>query len=192
MARLSALPLSVPGESRSASLLLQASVVVAASLFVAACAHVAVPLPFTPIPFTLQPFAVILVGMLLGPTAGFAAMALYLVEGAAGLPVFTPAGLPGVARLLGPSGGYLFAYPLAAALAGGIPALLRSRRYVTYAAAGTAAMLLVYLCGAAWFSISLHVAFADALGSTVVPFALSDAVKIIAAAGIASAITRRA
>ena len=53
-------------------------------------------------------------------------------------------------------------------------------------------MLLVYLCGAAWFSISLHVAFAAALGSTVIPFALSDAVKIIAAAGIASAIARRA
>lgn len=191
MARLTALPLTVSSESRSVSLLLQASAVVAASLFVAVCAHIAVPLPMTPIPFTLQPFAVILVGMLLGPTAGFAAMALYLVEGASGLPVFTPAGLPGVARLLGPSGGYLFSYPLAAALAGGIPLLLRSRRFVAYAASGLAAMLLVYLCGAAWFSMSLHVAFTAALGSTVIPFAASDAVKVMAAAGIASAMTRK-
>lgn len=155
------------------------------SLFVALCSHVAVALPFTPVPFTLQPFAVVLTGMLLGPTAGFAAMVLYLAEGAAGAPVFTPLGLPGIARLLGPTGGYLFAYPLAAALAG--LARQRSRSFARYLLAGSVAMLVIYAMGSLWFAYALHVPFSAALGSTVVPFALSDAVKVCAAAGIASA-----
>src|SRR6267154_5690284 len=92
---------------------------VAASAFVAICAHISLPLPFTPVPLTLQNFAVILVGMALGPVAGFSAMVLYLAEGALGLPVFTPSGGPaGMAHLLGPNGGFLFSYPLAAATAG--------------------------------------------------------------------------
>ena len=93
--------------------------VIGATAFVAACAHISFPLPFTPVPLTLQNFAVILVGMALGPVAGFSAMVLYLAEGALGLPVFTPTGGPaGIAHLLGPNGGFLFSYPLAAATAG--------------------------------------------------------------------------
>src|ERR1700732_1732527 len=81
---------------------------VAASAFVALCAHISLPLPFTPVPLTLQNFAVLLVGLALGPVAAFSAMMLYLAEGAMGLPVFAPHGLGGVAQLLGPTGGYLF------------------------------------------------------------------------------------
>src|SRR5271170_2089838 len=92
--------------------------VIGATAFVAACAHISLPLPFTPVPLTLQNFAVILVGMLLGPVAGFSAMVLYLAEGAMGLPVFTPHSIGGIAHLLGPNAGYLFSYPLAAATAG--------------------------------------------------------------------------
>src|SRR5580700_6330985 len=92
---------------------------VAATGLVAVCAHISLPLPFTPVPLTLQTFAVILVGMTLGPVAGFSAMVLYLAQGAVGLPVFTPSGGPaGVGHLLGPNGGFLFSYPLAAATAG--------------------------------------------------------------------------
>src|SRR3954447_5509375 len=96
----------------------QAAIVVAASFFVALCARVSVPLPFTPVPLTLQNFAVLLVGLVLGPVAGFSAMALYLAEGAAGLPVFNPHGAGGVLQLFGPTGGYLLSYPFAAAAAG--------------------------------------------------------------------------
>src|SRR3954462_820400 len=78
---------------------------------VAAASQIAVPLPFTPVPITLQPMLVILAGMWLGPLAGAASMALYLAAGAFGLPVFTPMGAPGIARFLGPTGGYLIAYP---------------------------------------------------------------------------------
>ena len=79
----------------------QAAIVVSASLFVALCARVTVPLPFTPVPLTLQNFGVLLVGLTLGSRRGFAALALYLVEGAAGMPVFNPAGPGGVAQLSG-------------------------------------------------------------------------------------------
>src|ERR1700722_20459184 len=93
-------------------------IVIAASVFVAACAPLSIPLPFTPVPITLQNFAVILVGMVLGPVAGFSAMVLYLAEGVLGLPVFTPYSAGGIAHLLGPNGRFLLSYPLVAATAG--------------------------------------------------------------------------
>ena len=81
---------------------------------VAAAAQVTGVIPGTPVPFTLQPLAVLIVGGLLGPSLGASSLILYLALGAAGLPVFTPVGLPGAARLIGPTGGYLLAYPVAA------------------------------------------------------------------------------
>jgi len=89
--------------------------VILGAAFVALAAQIAVPLPGTPVPMTLQPLAVLLVGGLLGARLGAASMVLYLALGIAGLPVFTPTvPLFGVARLLGPTGGYLLAYPVAA------------------------------------------------------------------------------
>ena len=87
---------------------------------VAAAAQISVPLPGTPVPVTLQPLAVLVVGGLLGAPLGAASLLLYLALGAAGLPVFTPFGVPGLGRLLGPTGGYLLAYPLAAFAVGRI------------------------------------------------------------------------
>ena len=91
--------------------------VVSATVLVAICAHIAVPLGFTPVPVTMQTFAVLLLGLLFGPGPAFACLALYLMEGAVGLPVFSPHGPGGLAQLLGPTGGYLLSYPFAAALA---------------------------------------------------------------------------
>ena len=90
--------------------------VVAATALVAISAHIAVPLGFTPVPVTMQTFAVLLLGLLFSPGPAFACLALYLMEGALGLPVFSPHGPGGMAQLLGPSGGYLLSYPFAAAL----------------------------------------------------------------------------
>src|SRR5207237_5646606 len=84
----------------------QAALVVVASIFVALCARVTLPLPFTPVPLTMQNFGVLLVGLMLGRERGFAALALYLAEGLAGMPVFNPTGPGGLAQLLGPTGGY--------------------------------------------------------------------------------------
>src|SRR5271165_6649395 len=96
----------------------QVAIVVTASLFVALCAHIAIPIPGTPVPLTVQNFGVLLVGLLLGSRRGFAALALYLAEGAMGMPVFSPLGPGGIAQLLGPTGGFLLAYPLVAWVAG--------------------------------------------------------------------------
>jgi biotin transport system substrate-specific component len=93
----------------------RAAAVVLGALLVAGAAQVSIPLPGTPVPMTLQPMAVLLVGALLGPQLGALSLILYLAMGAAGLPVFTPTvPLVGVARLFGPTGGYLLAYPVAA------------------------------------------------------------------------------
>src|SRR5438046_10394330 len=101
--------------------------VVLGAALVAAAAQVAVPLPGTPVPMTLQPMAVLLVGGLLGGPLGALSMILYLAMGAAGLPVFTPTvPLVGIARLLGPTGGYLLAYPISAFAVGGFPNLGRT------------------------------------------------------------------
>src|SRR5215510_1075404 len=93
-------------------------IIVSASLFVALCARITIPLPFTPVPLTLQNFGVLLVGLLLGSRKGFAALILYLVEGMSGLPVFNPTGPGGIAQLFGVTGGFLLAYPLVAFVAG--------------------------------------------------------------------------
>jgi biotin transport system substrate-specific component len=165
---------------------------VAATIFVALCAHVSIPLFFTPVPITLQTFAVILIGIALGPVAGFSTMLLYLAEGAAGLPVFSPAGLGGLAHLLGPTGGFLFAYPLAAAAAGWI---VRSvpfsmSRFSRAILAGIGSSIVTFAIGAAWMASLLHLGSTAVWSLAVAPFLLGEALKITAAAGIFSAFQR--
>src|SRR6185503_18921023 len=130
----------------------QAAIVVSASLFVALCAHVTVPLPFTPVPLTVQNLGVLLVGLALGSRRGFAALALYLVEGAMGMPVFSPHGLGGIAQILGPTGGYLIAYPFVAALTGFI--FERGKPAFTHAAmACLAGEVLLFTFGISWLYV---------------------------------------
>lgn len=163
-----------------------------ASILVAACAHVSLPLPFTPVPLTLQTFAVILIGMLLGPVAGFSAMVLYLTEGAAGLPVFSPHEPAGIIHLLGPNGGFLFSYPLAAAIAGwtvrGTDFI--GSRFARAVLAGVAASIAVFAFGAGWLAYFAHLSGVSAWHLAVAPFLPGDAVKITAAAGIFSSLER--
>jgi len=161
----------------------------AATGLVAACAHIAVPLPFTPVPLTMQSFAVLLVGFMLGPVAGFFSLLAYLAEGAIGLPVFSLHGLGGIAQLMGPTGGYLLAYPLVAAVAGFLARALR-RTYVAYAVAGTAATLLLLAAGAGWLMVLFHFSSHAAWIAGIAPFLPGEIVKICAAAGISKAIYR--
>ena len=139
----------------------------------------ALPIPGTPVPITLQPLVVVLAGLMLGPVDAAAAMVAYLVAGMAGLPVFAPMGAPGIARLLGPTGGYLLAYPVAAAVAGRLGAGKAS--FVARALAAEAGILVLYLGGLAQLAvISGSLAKAALLG--VVPFVAVDAVKALVAA----------
>jgi biotin transport system substrate-specific component len=165
---------------------------VSASALVALCAHISLPLPFTPVPLTLGNFAVLLVGMMLGPALGCSALLLYLAEGAAGLPVFTPQGPGGITQLLGPTAGYLFSYPLAAAAAGmaGRLAGRNVTRFFAAITAGIAATAIILTSGATWFGHLLHLGAPATWHLAVEPFVFGEMAKIIAAAGIYSS-TRR-
>jgi biotin transport system substrate-specific component len=178
-------------DSLSRTLLGRAAIVVSASLFVALCAHLIVPLPFTPVPLTLGDLAVLIAGLLLGPRMAFAALTLYLAEGAAGLPVFSPAGPGGVAQLFGFTGGYLLAYPFAAAVAGFLTRSLRGLpRYAAAGVACLAATTLIMASGAAWLGIYTHHAAALTLKLAVLPFLPGQLVKVVAAAGIYTSLSR--
>jgi biotin transport system substrate-specific component len=165
---------------------------IGATVFVAICAHVSLPLYFTPVPVTLQTLAVILVGLTLGPALGFSALALYLAEGACGIPVFSPHGIGGVAQLLGPTSGYLFAYPLAAAAAGNLVRFARKGRSQFPAAilAGLTASTLILAMGAVWIALQLHLAPGTAWHLAIAPFLPGEGVKIVAAAGAYTTLRR--
>jgi biotin transport system substrate-specific component len=165
---------------------------VAATLFVAASAHVSIPLFFTPVPITLLTFAILLVGMVLGPVAGFSTMVLYLAEGAMGLPVFSPQGPGGLAHLLGPNAGFLFASPLAAASAGWIVRSLPRvvSRFSSAIIAGISSSVITIAIGAGWLAHLLNIGNAAVWSLAVAPFLAGEAIKITAAAGIFSALQR--
>lgn len=175
-------------QTQASGLIRQAVVVIGASFLVALCARLSLPLPFTPVPLTLANFGVLMVGLTLGSRRGFAALALYLAEGAMGLPVFSPTGPGGIAQLLGPTGGYLLAYPLAAAVAGwiaerGVP------RFVRFAVAAVAAEVVIFAGGLAWLLTYTHAAVRAAQFG-LYPFVFAEIMKAMLAAGVAKRFNR--
>jgi biotin transport system substrate-specific component len=157
-----------------------AAAVVSGTALVAICAHIAVPLGFTPIPVTMQTFAVLLLGLLLEPAAAFACLALYLAEGLVGMPVFSPHGPGGIAQLIGPGGGYLLSYPFAAALASFLYRLGRRRFPAALGAAGLAGIFIL-AAGATWLGLLTHAKPSVLLTQSIAPFLPGDAIKILAA-----------
>jgi biotin transport system substrate-specific component len=152
----------------------------AAALLVAASAQVSVPVPLSPVPMTLQPLAVLAVGGLLGAAGGAAALLLYLTLGLLGLPVFF-AGGAGIGHVLGPTGGYLLAFPAAAAVAGRFAGT--SPRLGRVLIGCALAMVVIHAGGAAQLAIlGGDVGFAWRAG--FVPFLTGDLLKI----GIAAAV----
>ena len=163
----------------------QAAIIIAASLFVALCARVTVPLPFTPVPLTLQNFGVLAVGLLLGSRRGFAALALYLVEGAFGLRVFSPAILgSGITHLLGPTGGFLMAYPLMAFVAGYIYEH-SSRRFAWAALSAVAAELVLFAGGLSWLAVLTH-SVSLAIRYGLYWFVFAEVIKVLMASAVAA------
>jgi biotin transport system substrate-specific component len=162
----------------------QVALVVGASLFVAVCAHITIPLPFTPVPLTVQNFGVLLVGLMLGSRRGFAALALYLAEGAMGLPVFSPIGPAGLAHLLGPTGGFLLAYPLVAWVAGYLMEHGR-KSFARATIAGLLGEVILFTSGLAWLAVLTH-SVAQAFRWGLYWFLFAEVIKIMMAAGIAA------
>ena len=188
-----ALPVSAspasPATARHDVWLRSTGIVIGGSLLLAVCSHIALPLVFTPVPLTLQTFAVLLLGLLLSPRLAAATTLAYLAEGALGFPVFAPSPLSGIAHLIGPTGGYLLSYPIAAALT----AILwrRVRRGIVHAAFSAAAGSLVILAfGAAWLAALTHAGTQTIMATAVLPFIPGDLLKIATAALVAVGLQR--
>src|SRR5579862_8473817 len=179
---------SLTAQDRLSEWAKQIAIVIGASLFVALCARITIPIPGNPVPLTLQNFGVLLVGLLLGPRRAFAAMVLYLAEGAAGLPVFNPAGPGGIAQLFGPTGGYLMSYPFVAGLAGFL--FERGRKtFARAAAAGIVAEILLFAIGLSWLAVWAG-SFKRALFFGLYWFVFAEVIKVLLAAAVAVRIKR--
>jgi biotin transport system substrate-specific component len=163
----------------------QAVLIVGATFFVALCAHITIPLmPLTPVPLTAQNLGVLLVGLLLGGRRGCAALMLYLIEGAAGLPVFNPTGPGGITQLFGPTGGFLIAYPLVAFVAGYVFER-GAKNFARAAAAAVAGEILLFLGGLAWLYAFTH-SLAKAAYLGVYWFVAAEVIKVMVAGAVAS------
>jgi biotin transport system substrate-specific component len=162
--------------------------IAAANILLILCAHVVIPLPFTPVPITGQTFGVLLVAVLFGARRSALTLILYLLEGAAGLPVFQPLGLPGIARFLGPTAGYLIAYPFAAFITGWLVergatvTLPRAFKSQPAGAPLVGALIcgeaIIFLGGCTWLALGMHLGWLAAFQGGALPFFTGEIVKM--------------
>jgi biotin transport system substrate-specific component len=155
--------------------------IIGGSALIAIAAQIAIPLPFTPVPLTMQPLAVLMVGVALGSARGAFAAALYLLEGASGLPVFAQAH-GGPMWLLGATAGYLWSYPAAAWLAGWFSERGWGSTIVRSVAGMLAALAVIYAGGWSWLAVLTSPR--AALYAGVAPFVLADVIKIALGAAL--------
>lgn len=172
---------------------LRAAAVVFVAVLTAVAAQVSIHLPFTPVPLTLQPMVVLLGAAALGSRLGMISQVLYLSAGIAGLPVFAASAIlpPGPLRLLGPTGGYLLSYPIAAFATGWLAERGFDRRYLTSVVAMGAGLAIVFACGVswlAWFARPAAAGFDGALRTGFYAFLPIDLYKILVAAAILPAV----
>jgi len=187
MSKAISIPSSASGQANS--LLKQSAIVICASAVIAVCARLVVPLPFTPVPLTLANFGVLLVGLALGSRRGFAAAAVYLGWGAIGLPVFASSGPGGIAQMLGPTGGYLWAYPVVAFVAGWIAerGVAGFARNLFASAIGE---LVLFASGISWLAIVTH-SWRQAAFFGLYPFVFAEVSKVMVAAALALRLHRK-
>jgi len=159
----------------------QVGLVIGFSLLTALAAQVVIPIG--PIPVTGQTFVVLLTGALLGSRLGAMAMIAYLIEGASGLPFFQ-SGHFGLLYMMGPTGGYLIAFPAAAYVTGAFAEHGWDRRFLTAAAAMSIGSIIIMLSGWAWYSVVLHTSPLLTLYATVIKFIPGDIIKITLAAAV--------
>ena len=166
----------------------QVGAVLFVTVLTAIAAQISVPLPFTPVPFTFQPMVVLVGAAALGSRLGMASQILYLALGIAGLPVFAASPLlpQGAARLIGPTGGYLMSYPLAAFVAGSLAERGFDRRYLTAVLAMVCGLAVVFAGGLLWLTIASRPAggFSAALAAGFLPFIVPDVFKLLVAAAV--------
>jgi len=171
--RISKADAAVGGAAGAARIARDAGLVLAGSAAVAVAAQIAVPFPGSPVPVTAQTFALLLVGIALGARRGAIALGLYLLEGAAGLPVFA-GGAGGPGAFVGPTAGYLLAFPPAAFVAGALASPRASAARIV--AASLASHAVIFVVGLAWLARFVGAEQVVAMG--LVPFLPGEALKI--------------
>jgi biotin transport system substrate-specific component len=174
---------------RDSSTAIRVAAVVFIAAATAAAAQISVPLGFTPVPLTMQDMVVLIGGAALGSRLGMAAQLTYLAAGIAGLPVFaaSPVLPQGPLRLLGPTGGYLMAYPIAAFLTGYLAERGLDRRYLSSVLAMAAGLAVIFLFGVSWLALFARpagVGLDAALRAGLYPFLIGDIFKIFLGAAI--------
>jgi biotin transport system substrate-specific component len=165
------------------SVALDALRIAAANILLVLCAHITIPLPFTPVPITGQTFGVLLVAVLLGSRRGMLTCVLYLLEGIAGLPVFQPLGASGPLRLAGPTAGYLLAYPSAAFVAGWLVEHLIAYRFTGFTTLRLTGALIsgeaiIFAGGCAWLALGMRLGWTGAIYAGALPFIPGEIIKI--------------
>lgn len=157
-----------------AGMLMNALLIVGASIVTALAAQIAIPLPWSPVPITGQTFAVLLTGAVLGARRAFLAQALYLAEGAMGLPVFA-GGAAGFAVLVGPTAGYAIAFPFAAAITGALAERGWDRRFMTMVTAMLLGSIVIF--GFGLLNLARFLPGEQLLAAGLLPFIPGDIIK---------------
>jgi len=175
MTNAGSIPLALNDRFIRGRVAVEVALVIGASAIIAIAAQIAIPVPFSPVPLTMQPLAVLIVGVALGSRRGGTAAALYLAEGLSGLPVFAQ-GHGGPLWLVGPTAGYLWAYPAAAWLAGWFSERGWASSVARSLAGMLAALAVIYAGGWSWLAVAAGPRAAFAMG--IAPFLLADALKV--------------
>lgn len=163
---------------KTPSFVREGAMIILASFLIGVLGQLAIPLPFTPVPIATQNMVILLLAALLGPRRACSAVMLFLLQGAGGLPVFAN-GAAGIAKLVGPTGGYLFGYLAAAFVTGTLFEKIKNRTLLNGFLSLAAGAVTIYLCGASYLATFVGVQKALLLG--VAPFLLGDLLKIVIA-----------
>ena len=158
--------------------LTHAGFIVGGTLFIAALAQIAIPVPGSPVPVTGQTLAVYLIGTTYGARLGFATFATYLFAGIAGAPVFAPAATQGLARLTGATGGYLIGMLIAVLVLGALADRKADQKFKTSFPALILGSVIVFAFGLIWLNVSLNLTWAQTISAGLTPFIFGEVIKI--------------
>ena len=171
--------------------LTHAGFIVGGTLFIAALAQIAIPVPGLPVPVTGQTLAVYLIGTTYGARLGFATFATYLLAGIAGAPVFAPAATVGLARLTGATGGYLIGMLVATLILGALADRKADQKFKTSFPALILGSVIVFAFGLIWLNVSLNLTWAQTISAGLTPFIFGEVIKIAITATSLPLIWRR-
>lgn len=151
-------------------------------------AQISIPLPFTTVPMTMQVFALVLCGVILGPKLGFISQVIYVLIGLIGMPVFSQMS-GGISVIIGPTGGFILAFPIITLIAGYFSKKYDSLLMITI---GTILGLIInYIVGTLQFIMIMKVSFIEGLTLCVLPFVLVDLIKIVLATMVGLSVSKR-